>query len=147
MGTCKQNPEALRHEKGRSRYLLGRDPSCGHESQILAPLLRSYSSRQMAPVEHSQQSLPMHKIAIPTFMRLKACRGQGMRTQLHYLQDLLHLLTHRGRMCKKCELVTCMLMAIASEGLHRGCQGLSRHQLIQCEVPVHHILPACKAYA
>ena len=43
--------------KGRRRRLLGREPSCGHESQILAPLLRSYSSRQMAPVQHCQQSL------------------------------------------------------------------------------------------
>ncbi len=50
----------------------------------------------------------------------------------------------RGRVCK---LLTSMLMAIASEGLHRGCQGLSRHQLIQREIPVHHILPACKACA
>ena len=50
----------------------------------------------------------------------------------------------RGR---KCKIVTCMLMAIASEGLHRGCQGLSRHQLIQREIPIHHIFPACKAYA
>ncbi len=53
----------------------------------------------------------------------------------------------RGRFCRKCKLVTCMLMAITSEGLHRCCQGLSRHQLIQREIPVDHIFPACKAYA
>ena len=34
-----------------------------------------------------------------------------------------------------------MLVAVTSEGLDRGCQGLSWHQLIQSEIPVHHILP------
>lgn len=38
---------------------------------------------------------------------------------------------------------TCMLVAITPKGLYRGCQGLPWHQLIQSEIPVHHILPAC----
>jgi len=46
-----------------------------------------------------------------------------------------------------CKILTSMLMAIASQGLHGGCQGLPRHQLIQREIPVHHILPACRACA
>ena len=39
--------------------------------------------------------------------------------------------------------LTCMLMAITSEGLHWGREGLPRYKLIHCEIPFHHIFTTC----
>ncbi len=48
--------EVTAHEFKRN--ILGRDPSCGQELQIWAPLLLSYSSKQMAPAKHSTMLTP-----------------------------------------------------------------------------------------